>query len=86
MSNDTTLAGKSVLITGASRGIGAAAAQYLADMGAKLILVARSEKAISELADKINQRGGNAIARAADVSDFASVEAIIKEANESWWG
>ena len=53
------LADKVVVITGASRGIGAAAARAFADAGAKVALVARSEAAIATLAQDI---GSNAIA------------------------
>jgi len=71
------LDGKTALITGASRGIGAAAAQAFADAGANVVLVARSAKAIDAIAADIGDR---AIAVTADVADFASVQAAVDRA------
>jgi len=68
------LSGKVVLITGASRGIGAAAARAFADQGAKVALTARSESPIRELASEI---GVNAAAFPCDVSSFADMAATI---------
>ncbi len=56
------LAGKSAVITGASRGIGEAAAIELASHGVSLVLVARSSDSIDALAKKIAAEGGNAVA------------------------
>ena len=69
--------GKTVLITGASKGIGAAAAQAFADTGANVALVARSTDLIADLAGKIGER---AIAIPCDVSRFHEMLAdIIQE-------
>ncbi|WP_116597944.1 SDR family oxidoreductase [Primorskyibacter marinus] len=68
------LDGKVVMITGASRGIGAAAARTFADAGAKVALVARSEDAVADLAGEI---GPQAIAIPCDVSRFWEVEAAV---------
>ncbi len=59
--------GKGVVITGASRGLGAALAQELARQGAKLALVARGEEALEEVAGAIRAAGGEAHAIPADV-------------------
>jgi NAD(P)-dependent dehydrogenase (short-subunit alcohol dehydrogenase family) len=59
--------GKGVLITGASRGLGAALARVLAGQGAKLALVARGEEALDEVVGTIRAAGGEAHAIAADV-------------------
>ena len=64
--------GKVVVITGASRGIGAAAARLFAGAGAQVVLLARSEAAIRVLAAEV---GGLAIA--CDVADWAAVEAAV---------
>ena len=67
--------GKTVVITGASRGIGEATAEVFAAAGAKVGLLARSEGAISEIAARI---GENATAVPCDVSDYASLEGAIR--------
>ena len=54
------LSGKTVIITGASRGIGEAAARHLAELGAGVVLAARSGEAISKIASEINAAGGAA--------------------------
>ena len=59
--------GRGVLITGASRGLGAALARELARQGARLALVARGEEALDEVAGAIRAAGGEAHAIAADV-------------------
>ena len=53
----TDVAGKTVLITGASRGIGAAAARVFADAGANVVLVARNREAVTELAGQRRASG-----------------------------
>ncbi len=66
--------GKTAIITGASRGIGAATALELAARGIAVVLAARNTDQIQELAEKITQQGGRAQAVACDVADYASVE------------
>ncbi len=68
---------KTVLITGASRGIGAAAAREFAQLGAKVMLAARTETDIKTIADEINKNGGQAAAIACDVSDLTQVKAMV---------
>lgn len=68
------MTGQTVLITGASRGIGAAAAEAFAAAGAQVALLARSAEAIGELADKI---GDKALAIPCDVADPAAVSAAV---------
>ncbi len=73
------LSGKTVLVTGASRGIGAEAARIFANAGANVALVARSSEAIAELAGEI---GEQAIAIPCDIARYwevsQAVEACIK--------
>jgi NAD(P)-dependent dehydrogenase (short-subunit alcohol dehydrogenase family) len=66
--------GKTVLITGASRGIGEAAARAFADAGAKLVLAARNGDAVARIAAEI---GDAAAAIACDVTDMAQVQAAV---------
>ena len=69
--------GKTVVITGASKGIGAATARVLAGLGARVVLAARSGDALTALAE---ETGG--IAVPCDVSDFAQVQALIEQAGD----
>ncbi len=68
--------GRGVLITGASRGLGAALAHTLAVRGARLALVARDERRLAQLAVAIRARGGVAHAIPADVGDKRQVYPI----------
>lgn len=70
----TTIEGKVVLITGASRGIGEAAAREFAARGAKVVLASRNFERISHIAREI---GESAAAVACDVSVFAEVEGAV---------
>ena len=72
------------LITGASRGIGAAAAGALAKAGCRLALVARSSDALAELAAAIRSRGGQALALPGDVADPATAEAAVRQTLEAF--
>ena len=79
------LAGRTALVTGASRGIGAAAARALAEAGAGVALMARSSDAVAALAGEIEAAGGRAVAVPGDVADMASVEASVAGAAR-WLG
>ena len=72
--------GKTVITTGASRGIGAATARHLAGLGAMVVLAARSAGRIDEIADDIKTEGGQAVAVPCDVSIAAEVKAMIETA------
>ena len=76
----TSLAGKSVFLTGASRGIGEATARLFAAEGAKVALAARSTEATTRIAAACREAGGTALALACDVSDPAQVKGAIAEA------
>ena len=60
MTDSKPFAGKLALVTGASRGIGAATAEALAAAGAHVILVARTASALEEVEDRIHEAGGSA--------------------------
>jgi NAD(P)-dependent dehydrogenase (short-subunit alcohol dehydrogenase family) len=73
------VAGKNVLVTGASYGIGEATARRLAAAGATVLLVARSIDRLKEVADEITGAGGTAHAYPVDLTDLAAVEALVGE-------
>lgn len=73
-----TLAGKVCVVTGASRGLGAASARELARQGAVPILAARDGAACEAVAEAIRGAGGRAEAGACDVADWHQVEALIE--------
>ena len=78
------LQGQVAVVTGASRGIGAAAARRLAQAGASLVLTARGEAEIETVAAQIRDDGAQAIAVPADVSDSEQIEEIIEAAVEQF--
>lgn len=78
----TTLNGKVALVTGSSRGIGAAIAKLFAANGAKVAVHGRDQSALSVVCHDIEQAGGTAIAVAADVTRFAEIEAARRRIEE----
>ncbi|HEY5816204.1 MAG TPA: SDR family NAD(P)-dependent oxidoreductase [Solirubrobacterales bacterium] len=72
------VAGKTVLVTGASYGLGEATARRLGGAGATVLLTARSGERLEEIAAEIRAAGGDAHTRAADLTDVASVEALAE--------
>lgn len=74
------LEGKVAIVTGASRGIGAATATAFARAGARVVLAARSDRDIERIADEIRSDGGQAIAARCDVSAYRDVENVVDQA------
>ena len=74
-----SLAGKIIIVTGASRGIGAAASLALAREGATIVCAARDGKLAGQVAHAIVAAGGLASAHTCDVSDYASCVALVAE-------
>jgi NAD(P)-dependent dehydrogenase (short-subunit alcohol dehydrogenase family) len=72
------LAGKVGIVTGASRGIGAATARALADAGAAVVLAARDEKALKTVAGEIEAGANRAMAIPTDVGDASAVERMVR--------
>jgi NAD(P)-dependent dehydrogenase (short-subunit alcohol dehydrogenase family) len=76
------LDGKVVVVTGASRGIGAAAAAQLAGVGASVVLVARSAGQIEAVAARIKERGGHAFPLVGDVTIQHDADAVARQTRE----
>jgi NAD(P)-dependent dehydrogenase (short-subunit alcohol dehydrogenase family) len=72
------LAGKVALVAGASRGIGAVTAQAFARAGAAVVLAARDQRALDEVAERIHAEGGKALAVRTDVGDPDSAERLVQ--------
>lgn len=72
------LSGKAMLITGASSGVGAELAVLAAGYGAKVLLVARREDKLAEVAERAREAGGQAEVRAADLSALDDCDAVVE--------
>lgn len=84
MSDSTPLSGKLALVTGASRGIGAAIAEELARAGAHVVLVARTANALEEVEERIHQAGGSATIAPLDLTDGESIGKLAVAVGERW--
>jgi len=73
------LAGRVAVVSGASSGIGAATATRLAELGAKVAVLARRKDNLDALAESINRNGGTAIAVPVDVTDREAVQAAARQ-------
>jgi NAD(P)-dependent dehydrogenase (short-subunit alcohol dehydrogenase family) len=78
-SDPFSLEGKVAIVTGGSRGIGEEIAVAMAEAGAAVAPVARSEDALEETVERIEVSGGTAHSRPLDVTDVAAVEAAFDE-------
>jgi NAD(P)-dependent dehydrogenase (short-subunit alcohol dehydrogenase family) len=74
--SEKPLTGRVALVTGASRGIGAATAIALARLGAHVVLAARTQGALEEIDDTIRQEGGTATLLPLDLANADSIDAI----------
>jgi NADP-dependent 3-hydroxy acid dehydrogenase YdfG len=74
-----SLNNKTILLTGASKGIGKALALKLADLSLNIGLVARSEKELSELKTEVEKRGSKCLIFVGSVADESLVKSAVKE-------
>ncbi len=78
------LSGKLALVTGASRGIGAATGLALAQAGAHVVLTARTEGGLTEVDDRINTAGGTATLAPFDLTDGDAVDRLADAIGKRW--
>jgi NAD(P)-dependent dehydrogenase (short-subunit alcohol dehydrogenase family) len=81
---EKTLTGKLALVTGASRGIGAATAAALAEKGAHVILTARTSGGLEEVEERIHASGGSATIAPLDLTDGDSIGRLAGAVAERW--
>jgi NAD(P)-dependent dehydrogenase (short-subunit alcohol dehydrogenase family) len=74
----TSLEGRAAIVTGASRGIGAATAHTLAAAGASVALAARDADALERVAEEIRAAGGRALAVPTDIRDADAIEQLVR--------
>lgn len=77
--SEVDLTGKRIVLTGASSGIGEAAAAKFARLGATVVIVARRADLLDKVAARITTGGGDAIARACDLSDLDAVDKLVAD-------
>jgi NADP-dependent 3-hydroxy acid dehydrogenase YdfG len=80
----SNIKGKVVVITGASSGMGEAAAKHLSELGATVVLGARRADRIEKLAKEIHDKGGKALALAMDVTQRDQVKKLVDSAVEQF--
>lgn len=82
---NTTITGKTALITGGSKGIGLGIAEALIKQGLNVAITSRSQEAADEAADQLNKLGpGKAIGIAADVRELAAQEVAVQRVLQEW--
>src|SRR6187455_1530030 len=84
MTDSKPLAGKLALVTGASRGIGAATAEALGAAGAHVVLVARTAQALEEVEQRIHDAGGSATIAPLDLIDGTSIPKLAEAVKGRW--
>ena len=80
----TSIAGKTVIVTGGSKGIGKGIAKVFAAQGAKVMIAARGEEAASAAVAEIEASGGTAAFHLCDVADWDSVQSLVAATKETF--
>ena len=84
MANDKPLSGRIALVTGSSRGIGAATAKALAAAGAHVVLTARTARDLEAIEEEIHQTGGTATIAPMDLTESDSIARLANAVSERW--
>jgi NAD(P)-dependent dehydrogenase (short-subunit alcohol dehydrogenase family) len=84
MTDSKPFEGKLALVTGASRGIGAATAEALAEVGAHVILTARGATALEQVEERIHAAGGSATIAPMDLNDPENIQKLAQAVAERW--
>ncbi|WP_310542460.1 SDR family oxidoreductase [Phenylobacterium sp.] len=84
MAQDTQLAGKTCFVAGASSGINLGIAKRFAAAGANVVIISRSEEKIAAAAKEVSTFGKECIGIAADVRDYAAVEAALRRTHSEF--
>lgn len=84
MADEKPLAGRIALVTGASRGIGAATAKALAEAGAHVVMVARTARDLEAVEEEIHTAGGTATIAPMDLTESDSIARLAAAVTERW--